>query len=89
MRLDNKITVHWFTGIDSGVNNMMTVSVNSEQKQIDTPCSIAQALMLWQYRGGAKVAVAVNGEFVPRSEYDRYLLSDNDCIDIVAPIQGG
>jgi sulfur carrier protein len=36
-----------------------------------------------------KIAVAVNGEFVPRSEYARRVINDGAQIDIVAPVQGG
>ncbi|MBL4826317.1 MAG: sulfur carrier protein ThiS [Spongiibacteraceae bacterium] len=67
---------------------MITISVNNEQKQLDTPCSLSFALVQWDYRS-EKIAVAINGEFVPRGSYADCVLSANDCIDIVAPIQGG
>jgi sulfur carrier protein len=67
---------------------MITVSVNNEQKQLNAHCSVSQALVQWRYTG-EKIAVAINGEFVPRGRYDEYVLKASDCIDIVAPIQGG
>jgi len=37
----------------------------------------------------AKIATAVNGEFVPAGERGQYSLSEGDEIEIVAPRQGG
>ena len=37
----------------------------------------------------AKVATAVNGDFVPASGRERAELSDGDRVEIVAPQQGG
>lgn len=67
---------------------MITISVNNEHKQIDCQCSLHHALELWGYRS-ATIAVAVNGEFVPRDQYPHYQFGEGDCIDIVAPISGG
>ena len=37
----------------------------------------------------AKVATALNGEFVPRGERASAVLKDNDKIEILSPRQGG
>ena len=34
-------------------------------------------------------AIAVNDEFVPRSEYHSTLLNDGDRIELLVPMQGG
>ncbi|MEO9822234.1 MAG: sulfur carrier protein ThiS [Paracoccaceae bacterium] len=39
--------------------------------------------------GGAKVATAVNGVFVPALTRVDHTLSDGDCIEVLAPMQGG
>ncbi len=39
--------------------------------------------------GGAKVATAVNGGFVPVSTRADHALSDGDNIEVLAPMQGG
>tara|TARA_B100001989_G_C24544271_1_gene469679 strand:- start:2707 stop:2880 length:174 start_codon:yes stop_codon:yes gene_type:complete len=39
--------------------------------------------------GGKLVAVARNGEFIPKESYADITLKDNDKIEIVAPMQGG
>lgn len=67
---------------------MITVSVNNQIKTLPPASSVSEALCLWDYRG-EKIAVAINGEFVPRSSYAERQLQANDCIDIVAPVQGG
>lgn len=67
---------------------MITVSVNDQAKTIPTASSVSQALSLWDYCD-EKIAVAINGEFVPRSGYAEHQLQADDCIDIVAPVQGG
>lgn len=38
---------------------------------------------------GAKIATAVNGDFIPAPRRDRVTLSENDAVEIVAPRQGG
>lgn len=67
---------------------MIELSVNGEKKQLAQTTTVASALEQWGYSGG-DIAVAVNGEFVPRSSYPERKLVQSDCIDIVAPIQGG
>lgn len=39
--------------------------------------------------GGAVVATALNGSFVPQAARGRQQLRDGDRIEIVAPMQGG
>ena len=67
---------------------MITVNLNGESKELPGEIPVAEALQLWGY-SGTEIAVAVNGEFVPRSRYAERPLCTADCIDIVAPIQGG
>lgn len=67
---------------------MMTVSVNNQRQSLPQPCSVEQALGLLGYQG-EKIAIAVNNGFVPRSEYASYQLCDEDCIDVLVPVQGG
>lgn len=67
---------------------MMTLSVNGEQRAAPEGQTLRAALTEWGYRD-KKVAVARNGEFVPRSAYETMVLRDGDCIDVVAPMEGG
>lgn len=38
---------------------------------------------------GGQFAVARNGEFVPKSQYDQTTLTEGDTLDIVIPVGGG
>lgn len=67
---------------------MITVSVNNQARQCDAASPLTAHLDAWGFCG-EKIAVAVNGDFVPRSQYDEYRLSDGDQLDVLAPVQGG
>lgn len=66
---------------------MRRVSLNGEWQEIDV-AQLSDALAVWNYTNG-KYAVAVNGEFVPRSQYAAVELQDGDTVDVVAPVGGG
>ncbi|GAB4391124.1 MAG: hypothetical protein Tsb0032_01400 [Kiloniellaceae bacterium] len=38
---------------------------------------------------GAKVATAVNGDFIARNLRERTRLNDGDRVEVIAPMQGG
>ncbi len=67
---------------------MMILQVNGEEKRATKNSSVADALVEWGYSGN-DIAIAINGEFVPRSSYTQHQLREKDNIEIVAPIQGG
>ena len=67
---------------------MINISLNNEPKQIADKTLLNDALAEWGF-GETKIAVAINGEFVPRSTYNDHLLQANDQIDIVKPVGGG
>ena len=64
-----------------------TLLVNGEPRKIDAT-TLAQALAALDY-GEAKVATALNGEFVPARSREATPLKDGDRIEILAPRQGG
>lgn len=65
----------------------ITVTINGEKQALNETVSIAALL---EHRGQkAGVAVAINGEFVPKSQHAAHILKDADEIEIVAPMQGG
>ena len=61
--------------------------VNGEPTELAVG-NLAEALDALNY-GGAKVATALNGEFVPARAREATSLKDGDRIEIVAPRQGG
>ena len=67
---------------------MINISLNNETEQVAEKTLLSDALVKWGF-GETKIAVAINGEFVPRSTYSERQLNDNDQIDIVKPVGGG
>lgn len=66
----------------------MNVTINGESRSLESGVSLSQLLNLLGLEG-KRIAVEVNRDIVPRSEYDSLKLSDNDTIEIVNAIGGG
>jgi thiamine biosynthesis protein ThiS len=67
---------------------MATIILNGEEKQIDNDCSIGQLLQNLNIEN-KRLAVEVNMEIIPRSEFNSHLLKDSDKVEIVQAIGGG
>ena len=65
----------------------MKISLNGEPREV-TATRLSDVLAELGL-ADAKVATAVNGEFVPVIGRDRMDLAEGDCLEIVAPQQGG
>jgi sulfur carrier protein len=65
----------------------MKLVVNGEDRDV-AAATLAAALTALDF-GEAKVATALNGEFVPARAREATPLKDGDRIEIVAPRQGG
>jgi sulfur carrier protein len=65
----------------------MKITVNGEAHEVSAT-SLANVLEELGY-GGAIVATALNGTFLPRSQRSAVPLREGDCLEIVAPMQGG
>ncbi|HEY9021866.1 MAG TPA: sulfur carrier protein ThiS [Paracoccaceae bacterium] len=65
----------------------MRIEVNGEVREV-TATTLAAALdeLGW---GTAKVATALNGDFVPASMRADQALRDGDRLEVLAPMQGG
>ncbi len=66
----------------------MNVTINGENRSLESGVSLSQLLDLLGLEG-KRIAVEVNRDIVPRSEYDSLKLSDDDTIEIVNAIGGG
>ena len=66
----------------------MNVTVNGESRSLDAEASLEQLLGMLGLEG-KRVAVEVNRDIVPRSEYGSFQLSENDTVEIVNAIGGG
>ncbi|HSX85021.1 MAG TPA: sulfur carrier protein ThiS [Cellvibrio sp.] len=67
---------------------MIQLSLNNTLTQIAENTLLSDAIVAWGF-ADSKIAVAINGEFVPRSSYNEYRLQAHDEIDIVKPVGGG
>jgi sulfur carrier protein len=69
--------------VEDGVN----ITINGAPAECADATTVA---VLLQQRGQAQgVAVAINDDFVPRSQYATRALREGDAVEIVAPMQGG
>jgi sulfur carrier protein len=68
----------------------VTVIVNGQPAQLAPGQTVAGLLAaLGHPPGGPGIAVAVNGEVVPRSAWSTTALDDNDRIEVLGASQGG
>jgi sulfur carrier protein len=66
---------------------MTRIELNGEAREISgTTLAEALAELGW---GEAKVATALNGDFVPASARSGQTLRDGDRLEVLAPMQGG
>ena len=65
----------------------MKLVVNGEMQEVPA-ATLAEAVQSLDF-GEAKIATALNGEFVPARARAVTTLKDGDRIEIVAPRQGG
>ena len=69
---------------------MVTISINDETRQFPQPVSLDDLLQDYRARHpDLAFAIAVNGEFVPRTQYAQVQLQHGDTLDIVNPVGGG
>lgn len=69
---------------------MVTISINDETRQFPQPVNLDDVLQDYRARNpDLAFAIAVNGEFVPRTQYANVQLQDGDTLDIVNPVGGG
>ncbi|VAX00395.1 Sulfur carrier protein ThiS [hydrothermal vent metagenome] len=66
----------------------MKIQLNGEPRELPDG-STAQRLVTDMGLSGRRLAMEVNREIVPRSEYAGYVLHDGDQVEIVHAIGGG
>lgn len=66
----------------------MRVSVNGEERELGSGTTVAD-LVQEAAASAEQVAVAVNGDVVPRARWEQAALAEGDRVEIVTAIQGG
>lgn len=68
----------------------MRVAVNGEPKELPAPCTLMDLLKLLQLEATSLgLAVAVNRQVIPRSQWATTLLEEGDKVELVYARQGG
>lgn len=65
----------------------MRVIVNQVAYEVPNQSMISDALALIQAK--PPYAVAVNMNFVPKTQHSKFALNENDQIEVIAPVTGG
>ena len=68
--------------------NEIKVTINGQPKDFEAPLNLYNILEQEELIG-MMIAVAQNGTFVPKSQYEMTTIGNGDEIEIVAPMQGG
>ena len=67
---------------------MITIILNGKDTQIDSNSSIEQLLKNLNL-GNKRLAVEINQEIIPRSDFNTHMLKKSDKVEIVQAIGGG
>ena len=67
---------------------MISIILNGKDKQIDSNSSIEQLLKSLHLES-KRLAVEINQEIVPRSDFNSFILKELDKVEIVQAIGGG
>ena len=68
----------------------MTIELNGQRVELTDGARLSEAVSAAGANGEARgVAVAVDGEVVPRGAWDRTPLHEGQTVEIVGAIQGG
>ena len=66
----------------------MKIVMNGEQQEVDNGATLFQ--LLERHRLAAKrLAIEINEEIVPRTEYAFYRLNEGDRVEVIQAIGGG
>ena len=67
---------------------MISILLNGKDKPIDSNTSIGQLLISLSLEN-KRLAVEINQEIIPRSDFSRHILKESDKVEIVQAIGGG
>lgn len=66
----------------------MQIIVNGQSRSFETSADLSSLLEQLGYSGDT-FAVALNGDFVARTDYAETEIKEGDALDVVAPVVGG
>ncbi len=83
------IALPGYSGPSSIKQVMVEVFINQENFQLNESVTLADVLTLLQIHRHDGIAIAVNEDVIPRSEWERYKPKDRDKIFLIRATQGG
>ncbi len=69
--------------------NGVNIYINNTEQQITDNARVAEVLQLLSVSASKGIAIAVNNNVIPRSEWDTYTLKEEDKITLIKAAQGG
>ena len=67
----------------------MQITINNESYTFDENTSLENAIDILQLEDKTGIALALNEEIIPRSEWNKTILFDEDKIIIIGAVAGG
>lgn len=67
----------------------MTIFLNNQAKELSEPSSVSALLQLLALEHTRGIAVAINDQVVPRSNWSTHQLQENDRLTLIRASQGG
>ena len=68
---------------------MTVVTLNGERHELHEPATVESAVLAAGAPGGRGVAVAVDGEVVPRGEWSTTEVREGQQVEVLHAVQGG
>jgi sulfur carrier protein len=68
---------------------MLEVSINQEKFHVPDSGTLADVLPLLQIRQPDGIAIAVNENVIPKGEWEKYQLKEQDKVFVIRATQGG
>lgn len=66
----------------------MIITINGGTRELKSAITLEELIKLLDFQG-KRLAVEVNEDIIPRSQYGSFRLSENDRVEIVHAIGGG
>ncbi len=67
----------------------MRITLNGETRELADGATVADVVDVSGARSPAGIAVAVDGEVVPRGEWNGHTLADGQQVEVLQAVQGG
>ena len=67
----------------------MIILVNNHEHSVSHQASISDVLAILKIENSKGTAIAINNHVIPKIEWEKYTLKENDSITVIRATQGG